>query len=231
MRLQRVLGELLLLRRQFQYPLLHGRRGDHLGQARTGRAKRLASDIGRLQQAVFVPWHCHDLVLPGAVIPNTLGNFLLPLMIGVRRRFPRLNLFSWYLTIAAGTLTVYVLSPAASTRGGPFTPLIPRCFRTATFSPPQRACLWSASPASPPTDAGPFPPYYLISVQVTQTVAAGPPVNVVPSGPVGTFANGWGMPSQVMADYFNAFWGSPDSAPVYNVVTTVTPYNWVQLTP
>ena len=43
-------------------------------------------------------------------IPNTLGNFLLPLMIGAPDvAFPRLNLLSWYLTIAAGALTVYAL--------------------------------------------------------------------------------------------------------------------------
>ena len=39
-----------------------------------------------------------------------MGNFLLPLMIGAPDvAFPRLNLFSWYLTIAAGMLTVYAL--------------------------------------------------------------------------------------------------------------------------
>ena len=38
-------------------------------------------------------------------IPNTLGNFLLPLMIGAPDvAFPRLNLSSWYLTIAARRL-------------------------------------------------------------------------------------------------------------------------------
>ena len=43
-------------------------------------------------------------------IPNTLGNFLLPLMIGAPDvAFPRLNLLSWYLTIAAGVFTVYAL--------------------------------------------------------------------------------------------------------------------------
>ena len=36
-------------------------------------------------------------------IPTTLGNFLLPLMIGARDvAFPKLNLFSWYLNIAGG---------------------------------------------------------------------------------------------------------------------------------
>src|SRR5689334_12745339 len=43
-------------------------------------------------------------------IPATLGNFLVPLMIGAPDvAFPRLNLFSWYLTLAAGTLTLYAL--------------------------------------------------------------------------------------------------------------------------
>lgn len=43
-------------------------------------------------------------------IPNTLGNFLLPLMIGAKDvAFPRLNLFSWYLNIAGGLLTVSAL--------------------------------------------------------------------------------------------------------------------------
>lgn len=40
-----------------------------------------------------------------AAIPATLGNFLLPLMIGARDlAFPRLNLASWYLFMAAGSL-------------------------------------------------------------------------------------------------------------------------------
>jgi cytochrome c oxidase subunit 1 len=43
-------------------------------------------------------------------IPTTMGNFLLPLMIGASdMAFPRLNLFSWYLNVAAGVLTVYAL--------------------------------------------------------------------------------------------------------------------------
>jgi cytochrome c oxidase subunit 1 len=40
-------------------------------------------------------------------IPATLGNFLVPLMIGARDlAFPRLNLLSWYLFMIGGTLTV-----------------------------------------------------------------------------------------------------------------------------
>jgi len=43
-------------------------------------------------------------------IPATLGNFLLPLMIGARElAFPRINLASWYLYTAGGLFTVATL--------------------------------------------------------------------------------------------------------------------------
>src|ERR1043166_4907592 len=43
-------------------------------------------------------------------IPATLGNFLIPLMIGARDlAFPRLNLMSWYIYIAGACLTVAAL--------------------------------------------------------------------------------------------------------------------------
>jgi cytochrome c oxidase subunit 1 len=43
-------------------------------------------------------------------IPATLGNFLLPLMIGARDvAFPRLNLLSWYLYITGGIFTIMCL--------------------------------------------------------------------------------------------------------------------------
>ncbi|MGI9024242.1 MAG: cytochrome c oxidase subunit I, partial [Burkholderiaceae bacterium] len=43
-------------------------------------------------------------------IPSTLGNFLVPLMIGARDlAFPRLNLASWYLYILGGLFTVGAL--------------------------------------------------------------------------------------------------------------------------
>ncbi|MBV8741658.1 MAG: cytochrome c oxidase subunit I [Sinobacteraceae bacterium] len=43
-------------------------------------------------------------------IPATLGNFLIPLMIGARDlAFPRLNLWSWYLYIFGGLFTVATL--------------------------------------------------------------------------------------------------------------------------
>ncbi|MBV9911143.1 MAG: cbb3-type cytochrome c oxidase subunit I, partial [Sinobacteraceae bacterium] len=43
-------------------------------------------------------------------IPATLGNFLLPLMIGARDvAFPRLNLASWYLFVVGGLFTIAAL--------------------------------------------------------------------------------------------------------------------------
>src|SRR5262249_52557630 len=41
-------------------------------------------------------------------IPATLGNFLVPLMVGARDlAFPRLNLASWYIYMVGGCLTVF----------------------------------------------------------------------------------------------------------------------------
>ncbi|MBA2495245.1 MAG: cbb3-type cytochrome c oxidase subunit I, partial [Acidobacteria bacterium] len=43
-------------------------------------------------------------------IPAILGNFLIPIMIGAKDlAFPRINLLSWYLYIAGGSLTLYAL--------------------------------------------------------------------------------------------------------------------------
>lgn len=43
-------------------------------------------------------------------VPNVLGNFLIPLMIGARDlAFPRLNLFSWYLFMAGGVFTLAMI--------------------------------------------------------------------------------------------------------------------------
>ncbi len=43
-------------------------------------------------------------------IPATLGNFLVPMMIGARDlAFPRLNLLSWYLFVAGALFTIYAL--------------------------------------------------------------------------------------------------------------------------
>ncbi|HWW92589.1 MAG TPA: cbb3-type cytochrome c oxidase subunit I, partial [Vicinamibacteria bacterium] len=43
-------------------------------------------------------------------IPATLGNFLIPLMIGAKDlAFPRLNLLSWYVYIVGAVFTLYAL--------------------------------------------------------------------------------------------------------------------------
>src|SRR4029453_7702828 len=43
-------------------------------------------------------------------IPATLGNFLVPMMIGAKDlAFPRINLLSWYIYILGGLITIYAL--------------------------------------------------------------------------------------------------------------------------
>jgi cytochrome c oxidase subunit 1 len=43
-------------------------------------------------------------------IPATLGNFLVPMMIGAKDlAFPRINLLSWYIYITGGIITIYAL--------------------------------------------------------------------------------------------------------------------------
>jgi cytochrome c oxidase subunit 1 len=58
-------------------------------------------------------------------VPTTLGNFVIPLMVGARDlAFPRLNLFSWYLFIAAGSITLWALFTGGVDTGWTFyTPL------------------------------------------------------------------------------------------------------------
>jgi cytochrome c oxidase subunit I len=58
-------------------------------------------------------------------IPNTLGNFLVPMMIGARDlAFPRLNLLSWYVYITGAAFTLYALISGGVDTGWTFyTPL------------------------------------------------------------------------------------------------------------
>ncbi|MEP9396374.1 cbb3-type cytochrome c oxidase subunit I [Mesorhizobium sp. KR2-14] len=58
-------------------------------------------------------------------IPNTFGNFLVPLMIGARDlAFPRLNLLSWYIYMLGGLFTLFVLIAGGIDTGWTFyTPL------------------------------------------------------------------------------------------------------------
>jgi cytochrome c oxidase subunit I len=56
-------------------------------------------------------------------IPATMGNFLLPLMIGAEDvAFPRLNLLSWYLYVIGAAFTVYVLIAGGVDTGWTFYP-------------------------------------------------------------------------------------------------------------
>jgi len=54
-------------------------------------------------------------------IPATLGNFLLPMMIGARDlAFPRLNLLSWYLFVGGAVFTIYALLNGGADTGWTF---------------------------------------------------------------------------------------------------------------
>ncbi len=58
-------------------------------------------------------------------VPTTLGNFVVPLMLGARDlAFPRLNLISWYLFVVAGAAVLYSLFAGGVDTGWTFyTPL------------------------------------------------------------------------------------------------------------
>ncbi len=56
-------------------------------------------------------------------IPATLGNFLLPLMLGAKDvAFPRLNLLSWYIFIIGGAMMMYTLLSGGIDTGWTFYP-------------------------------------------------------------------------------------------------------------
>jgi cytochrome c oxidase subunit I len=56
-------------------------------------------------------------------IPATMGNFLLPMMIGAPDvAFPRLNLLSWYLYVVGAAFTVYVVVSGGVDTGWTFYP-------------------------------------------------------------------------------------------------------------
>ena len=56
-------------------------------------------------------------------IPATLGNFLIPLMIGARDvAFPRLNLMSWYIFITGAALALYATLSGGVDTGWTFYP-------------------------------------------------------------------------------------------------------------
>ena len=80
-------------------------------------------------------------------IPETLGNFIVPLMIGARDlAFPRLNIASWYLFMAGGLTTLYAVFVGGVDTGWTFyTPYLDPVFQ----QPCMLAVTGSSSPASP----------------------------------------------------------------------------------
>ncbi len=84
-------------------------------------------------------------------IPVTLGNFVVPLMLGARDlAFPRINLLSWYLFIAGGICAVAGCSGAGWTRAGRST----RRFRPTTRTGDVRGGRRHLPPASRPSPPG-----------------------------------------------------------------------------
>ena len=69
-------------------------------------------------------------------IPATLGNFLLPMMIGARDlAFPRLNLASWYLFVGGAVLTIYALLAGGADTGWTFYTPYSTTFSTSHVFP------------------------------------------------------------------------------------------------
>ena len=62
---------------------------------------------------------CFFSLIPS--IPNVLGNFLVPLMIGAKNlAFPRINLLSWYLFIIGGALMLHCILTGGTDTGWTF---------------------------------------------------------------------------------------------------------------
>ena len=85
-------------------------------------------------------------------IPNTLGNFLLPLMIGAPDvAFPRLNLFELVSDHRRRHFTVYALVAGGVDTGWTFyTPVLDHVLQQPCVCRRGRACSSPGLPASPP---------------------------------------------------------------------------------
>jgi cytochrome c oxidase subunit I len=69
-------------------------------------------------------------------IPNTIGNFVLPMMIGAKDlAFPKLNLLSWYIFMLGGSVTLFAIARGGVDTGWtfytPFSTLYSTTFVTA----------------------------------------------------------------------------------------------------
>src|SRR5580692_2889159 len=55
-------------------------------------------------------------------VPATIGNFLIPLMVGAKDlALPKVNLLSWYLYVAGGILVIYTMAAGGVDTGWTFT--------------------------------------------------------------------------------------------------------------
>ena len=80
-------------------------------------------------------------------IPATLGNFLIPIMIGAKDlAFPRINLLSWHIYILGGLFTLTAALSGGVDTGWTFYTRTARRRRIRTSSWPRSA---SSSPDSP----------------------------------------------------------------------------------
>ena len=79
-------------------------------------------------------------------IPATLGNFLIPLMIGAREvAFPRLNLLSWYIYTLGGVFVIATLILGGVDTGWTFYTPFSTFSRTRTSCSPSWVCSSSDS--------------------------------------------------------------------------------------
>ena len=85
-------------------------------------------------------------------VPATLGNFLIPIMLGAKDlAFPKINLLSWYLYMAGGLMTLAALVLGGVDTGWTFTtPLSTHYLNTHVIT----AATASSSPASAPSSPG-----------------------------------------------------------------------------
>lgn len=85
----------------------------------TPKADLVSSDIyNRLftLHGILMVWF---FLIPG--IPTTLGNFILPLMIGAKDlAFPKLNLLSWYVFVLGGLFTIWTIASGGVDTGWTF---------------------------------------------------------------------------------------------------------------
>jgi len=84
-------------------------------------------------------------------VPATLGNFLIPIMLGARDlAFPKINLLSWYLYVIGGTLTLTALVLGGVDTGWTFTtPLSTHYLNTHVVTTAMASSLRASAPSSP----------------------------------------------------------------------------------